>query len=230
MRGQTELAGGATGMSRAYGGVKLGSCNQVVPNTRLQVRHTETGQPLEAGQEGEIVIRGPQVMLGYRDNQEANRETFDESGWMRTGDIGYYDTDGFVYIVDRMKELIKVKGLQESPHCSSVSTLLIILIMVALQVAPAELEDVLRGLPGVEDVAVIGVASSREAEGEVPRAYIVRSDEALTETTVQHFLTDLVAPHKQLAGGVQFVQEIPRSAAGKILRKDLKAKYREETV
>ena len=82
----------------------------------------------------------------------------------------------------------------------------------------------------MEDVAVIGVESSREAEGEVPRAYIVRSDEALTETTLQDLMTDLVAPHKQLAGGVQFVQQIPRSAAGKILRKDLKAKYREETV
>ena len=82
----------------------------------------------------------------------------------------------------------------------------------------------------MEDVAVIGVASTREAEGEVPRAYIVRSDEAVTEQTVQLFMTDQVAPHKQLAGGVQFVEEIPRSAAGKILRKDLKAKYREETV
>ena len=110
--GQTELAGGVTGMARGYGGVKLGSCNQVVPNTRLQVRHTETGQPLGASQVGEIVVKGPQVMLGYMNNEEANRETFLESGWMRTGDIGCYDQDGFLYIVDRMKELIKVKGLQ----------------------------------------------------------------------------------------------------------------------
>ena len=86
----------------------------------------------------------------------------------------------------------------------------------------------MRGLPGVEDVAVIGVESSRE--GEVPRAYIVRSDTTLIEVTVQQYLRNQVAPHKQLAGGVQFVEEIPRSAAGKILRKDLKAKYREETV
>ena len=110
-------------MSRAYGGIKLGSCNQVVPNTRLQVRHTETDQPLGAGAVGELVIRGPQVMLGYRNNQEANRQTFDDSGWMRTGDIGYYDTEGFVYIVDRMKELIKVKGLQERSDCSPLSSL-----------------------------------------------------------------------------------------------------------
>ena len=86
----------------------------------------------------------------------------------------------------------------------------------------------LRGLPGVEDVAVIGVENSRE--GEVPRAYIVRSGLALSEVTVHQHMTEQVAPHKQLAGGLQFVEEIPRSAAGKILRKDLKAKYREETV
>ena len=217
-------------MSRAYGGVKLGSCNQVVPNTRVQVRDTETDQALGAGEVGELVITGPQVMLGYRNNQQANRQTFDDAGWMRTGDIGYYDTEGFVYIVDRMKELIKVKGLQERPDCSSLSTLLIILITVALQVAPAELEDVLRGLSGVEDVAVIGVPSSREGEGELPRAYIVRSHPALTEVTVHQYMRDQVAPHKQLAGGVQFVEEIPKSAAGKILRKDLKAKHGEETV
>ena len=217
-------------MSRAYGGIKLGSCNQVVPNTRLQVRDTETDLPLEAGGVGELVIRGPQVMLGYRNNQEANRQTFDDSGWMRTGDIGYYDTDGFLYIVDRMKELIKVKGLQESPEFFFLLLPPFFFIIVALQVAPAELEDVLRSLSGVEDVAVIGVPSSREGEGEVPRAYIVRSDLALSEVTVHQHMTEQVAPHKQLAGGLQFVEEIPRSAAGKILRKDLKAKYREETV
>ena len=90
------------------------ACNQVVPNTRLQVRDTETGERLGPGQVGEISVRGPQVMLGYRDNEQANKETFHDCDWMKTGDIGYYDTEGFVFIVDRMKELIKVKGLQES--------------------------------------------------------------------------------------------------------------------
>ena len=88
----------------------------------------------------------------------------------------------------------------------------------------------MRGLPGVQDVAVIGVPSTREAGGELPRAYIVRSDLALTEETVLQFMAEQVAPHKQLEGGLQFVEEIPRSAAGKILRKDLKAKYREDIV
>ena len=161
-----------------------------------------------------MVVKGPMIMLGYSNNEEANKTTFDSEGWMRSGDIGYYDQDGFLYIVDRMKELIKVKGLQvkfqnfarEDKNHS--------------QVAPAELEDVLRSLSGVKDVAVIGVKSERE--GEVPRAYIVRADESLTEERVNTFMREQVSSHKQLVGGIEFVQNIPKSAAGKILRKDLK--------
>ena len=96
---------------------------------------------------------------------------------------------------------------------------------LVLQVAPAELEDVLRGLTDVEDVAVIGVESERE--GEVPRAYIVRASLNLTEDGVHKYMKDQVAAHKQLVGGIQFVESIPKSAAGKILRKDLRAKYKQ---
>ena len=77
-----------------------------------QVRDTVTGTALGTGEVGEIVVKGDIVMLGYMNNEEANRTTFDEEGWMKTGDIGYYDEDGFLFIVDRIKELIKVKGLQ----------------------------------------------------------------------------------------------------------------------
>lgn len=77
-----------------------------------QVRDTVTGTALGTGEVGEIVVKGDIVMLGYMNNEEANRTTFDEEGWMKTGDIGYYDKDGFLFIVDRIKELIKVKGLQ----------------------------------------------------------------------------------------------------------------------
>ena len=98
-----------------------------------------------------------------------------------------------------------------------------LLTVLLLQVAPAELEDVLRGLPGVMDVAVIGVKDERQ--GEAARAYIVRGDESLTEETVHEYMKEQVATHKQLTGGIQFVESIPKSAAGKILRKDLKAKY-----
>jgi len=144
-------------------------------------------------------------MLGYSNNEEANKEIFDNDGWLRTGDIGYYDEDGYIFIVDRIKELIKVKGLQ---------------------VAPAELEDVLRGLKGVKDVGVIGVRSERE--GELPKAYIVR-DETLKEEEVHNYMKSQVADHKQLAGGIEWIETIPKSASGKILRKELKKLYIEES-
>ena len=77
-----------------------------------QIRDIETDEPRGPGEVGEVVVKGPMIMLGYSNNEEANKMTFDPDGWMRSGDIGYYDQDGFLYIVDRMKELIKVKGLQ----------------------------------------------------------------------------------------------------------------------
>jgi len=199
--GSTEVAGGCSGINRAYGGIKRGSVNQLLPNFRIQIRDTSTDKTLGVGERGEIVLRGPGCMLGYSNNEAANKETFDEEGWMRTGDIGYYDDDGFIFIVDRMKELIKVKGLQ---------------------VAPAELEDVLRGLEGVADVAVIGIPDERS--GQVPRAYIVK-EESLTEKQVVSYMAEQVSAHKQLAGGIEFVKAIPKSAAGKILRKELSAAW-----
>ena len=170
---------------------------------RCQVRDIDTDTALGPGQTGELVVRGPQCMLGYRNNAEANTKTFDSAGWMRSGDVGWYDEDGFLHIVDRIKELIKVKGLQ---------------------VAPAELEDVLRSLPGVLDVAVIGVESERAGAGQLPRAYIVR-EPSLTRQQVNAFMAEQVSAHKQLAGGIEFIEAIPKSAAGKILRKDLQALF-----
>ena len=142
-------------------------------------------------------------MPGYFKNATATAETLVDD-WCHTGDIGYYDTQGRVFIEDRKKELIKVKGLQ---------------------VAPAELENVLRGMDGVADVAVVGVPDQRA--GELPRAYIVKKGEDLTEEQVKSHVAKVLAPHKQLAGGVEFLNEIPKSAAGKILRKDLKKAFLE---
>ena len=139
-------------------------------------------------------------MPGYFKNAAATGETLVDD-WCHTGDIGYYDQQGRVFIEDRKKELIKVKGLQ---------------------VAPAELENVLRGLEGVADVAVVGVPDHRA--GELPRAYVVKKGD-LTEEQVKSHVAEALAPHKQLAGGVEFLPEIPKSAAGKILRKDLKAAF-----
>jgi len=200
--GLSEVAGGATG---CHGPRKLGSCNQILPNLRLQIRDVETDTAQGPNTVGEIVLKGPHCMLGYSNNEEANKEIFDDDGWMRTGDIGYYDEDYHIFLVDRIKELIKVKGLQ---------------------VAPAELEDVLRGLKGVKDVGVIGVKSERE--GELPRAYIVR-EETLTEEMVHDYMKAQVSSHKQLAGGIEWIEAIPKSAAGKILRKELKELYNKES-
>lgn len=157
---------------------------------------------LPANQQGELLIRGPQNMLGYLNNKEATDDMLAD-GWLRTGDLAYYDEDGFFYITDRLKELIKVKGFQ---------------------VAPAELEEILRDHPSVADAAVIGVPEP--IQGEAPRAFIVKKQGAeVTEKELQDFVAGKVAAYKQIKGGVQFIDAIPKNTTGKILRRELKLKY-----
>jgi len=178
-----------------------GSVGQVIPSTKMKIVDLATGESLGPGETGELCFQGPQVMAGYLNNPSATAETIVD-GWLHTGDIGHYDQEENVFIVDRVKELIKVKGLQ---------------------VAPAELEDTIRSIPGVTDVAVIGIEDERA--GEVPRAFVVRGDEALDEKTIKNFVASQLSKHKHLEGGVEFVPEIVKSAAGKILRKNIKAAY-----
>lgn len=124
-------------------------------------------------------------------------------GWIRTGDIAFYDDDGFFHITDRMKELIKVKGFQ---------------------VPPAELEELLRSHPEIADAAVIGVPHDKN--GEAPRAVLVRREGSdITEEDIAKFVADKVVKYKKLVGGVQFVETIPKSPTGKILRREIKAEY-----
>ena len=182
-----------------------GSCGVLLPNTEALIVDTETQRPLGPGSEnrGELWVRGPQVMKGYHNNPEATAETLDSDGWLHTGDIAYCDEDGFFFVVDRLKELIKVKGYQ---------------------VAPAELEGLLLEMPEVADAAVIGIPSERE--GEVPRAYVVRAkDSTITEEEVVSRMAEKTAAFKRLAGGVEFVDAIPKSASGKILRRVLRDKF-----
>lgn len=142
-------------------------------------------------------------MKGYLDNEEATKNTIKDGGWLHSGDIGYYDEHGRFFIVDRLKELIKVKGYQ---------------------VAPAELEDLLRNHPKVEDVAVIGIPHDRL--GQVPRAYIVQKASAnCSVEEILAFVALEAAEYKQLVGGVEFIGKIPKSAAGKILRRELRDLY-----
>lgn len=136
-------------------------------------------------------------MLGYHENEEATMKTLTEEGFLRTGDIGYIDQDGFVHVVDRVKELIKYKG-----H----------------QVAPAELEDILHHHPQISDAcAVRGYDQYGE---ELPKAYVVRKDPNLTAEDVKEFVASNVAPFKKVRQ-VEFIDAIPKSATGKILRRQL---------
>ncbi|KIW88198.1 uncharacterized protein Z519_11309 [Cladophialophora bantiana CBS 173.52] len=160
---------------------------------------------------GEIWIRGPTVIKGYLDNPEANSLSF-SGRWFHTGDVAYCDgkTKKW-YIVDRKKELIKVRGFQ---------------------VAPPELEGVLMSHPLISDAAVIGVPSSDPVDGELPRAYIVRRPghdaDALSEDQVKQYVAGRLAKYKQLNGGIVFVQSLPKTASGKYLKRNLRDLYQKE--
>ncbi|PYH99613.1 acetyl-CoA synthetase-like protein [Aspergillus ellipticus CBS 707.79] len=198
----------------------IGSVGKLLPNmdAKYMTMPEDGSDPTEVapGQVGELYMRGPNVFLGYHNNPAATADCLSSDGWFRTGDVGYQDEQGNFYITDRVKELIKYKGFQ---------------------VAPAELEGILVDNEAVDDVAVIGIES--EAHGtEVPLAYVVRSAQSLsTSTPAPQVATDIVkwldakvAYHKKLRGGVWFVDEIPKSASGKILRRLLKKKAKEEGV
>ena len=168
-----------------------------VPSTECKLVDVGTGEELDAGEEGEVCVRGPQVMRGYLDDPEATARTIDADGWLHTGDVGRADADGYVVLVDRVKELIKYKGYQ---------------------VAPAELEAVLVEHPAVAEAAVIGRAD--EEAGEVPVAFVALAGEA-TPDEIGAFVTERVAPYKKLRA-VEIVDEIPKSPSGKILRRMLR--------
>lgn len=177
-------------------GIKYGSVGQCVPSTECKIVDLETGAELEPLQEGELWVRGPQVMKGYLNRPEATAQTVDAEGWLHTGDIGYADAEGHFYIVDRAKELIKYKGFQ---------------------VAPAELEAMLLTHPAVADAAVI--PSPDEEAGEVPKAFVVLKG-AATERELKEFVAARVAPHKKIRK-LEFIEQIPKSPSGKILRRVL---------
>jgi acyl-CoA synthetase (AMP-forming)/AMP-acid ligase II len=173
-----------------------GSIGPPVPNTECRIVALAGGAALGAGEEGEVCVRGPQVMRGYLDDPEATARTIDADGWLHTGDVGRADEDGYVVLVDRVKELIKYKGYQ---------------------VAPAELEALLVEHPAVAEAAVIGHPD--EEAGEVPTAFVALGAEASAEEIIA-FVAERVAPYKKLRG-LEIVDEIPKSASGKILRRVL---------
>jgi acyl-CoA synthetase (AMP-forming)/AMP-acid ligase II len=180
----------------APGHNRPGSVGLCVPNMECKLISVETGEEVGAGERGEIYVRGPQVMKGYLGRPDATAQTVDADGWLHTGDVAYADEDGFFYIVDRAKELIKYK---------------------AFQVAPAELEAVLLTHQSVADAAV--VPSPDDEAGEVPKAFVVVKDgHGLTEAEVLGYVAARVAPYKKVRR-VEFVSQIPKSPSGKILRR-----------
>jgi 4-coumarate--CoA ligase len=181
------------------GQFKPGSVGVTVPNTECKIIDPSTGEALPEGLDGELCIRGPQVMRGYLNNPDATSDIIDGDGWLHTGDIGHFDADGHLIIVDRLKELIKYKGFQ---------------------VAPAELEAVLLAHPAVADVAVIGAPD--EEAGEIPVAYVVlKPGVDCTVEEMRDHVARKVARYKQIRR-VEFTESIPKSASGKILRRVLR--------
>ncbi|MQS10988.1 4-coumarate--CoA ligase family protein [Streptomyces kaniharaensis] len=200
--GMTELSPVSHLISRQDPAPSPGAVGRLLPSTELRVTALDgDGTDLGPGEPGELLIRGPQVMKGYFGRPSDTAAIIDDEAWLHTGDIGYVDDRGYLHIVDRVKELIKYKGYQ---------------------VAPAELEAVLLAHPEIADAAVIGVPN---ADGtECPKAFVVRTPgSGLGAEEVSAFVAGQVAPYKKVRA-VEFVEAVPKSAAGKILRRELRAR------
>ncbi len=176
---------------------RAGTVGPPVADTIEKVVSLDDGRELPVGEIGELLVYGPQVMLGYWNNPAATAETLTSDGWLRTGDIVSADADGYVKVHDRKKEMIKYKGYQ---------------------VAPAELESVLMEHPGVRDAAVIPKAD--EEAGEVPKAFVVAREPGLDLNGVLAFVAEKVAPYKKIRD-IEIVESIPKNPSGKILRRQL---------
>ncbi|XP_072998836.1 4-coumarate--CoA ligase-like 5 [Typha latifolia] len=196
--GLTESAGIAEAMIGSEESQVYGSAGRISSNLEAKIVDPTSGEALGPRQRGELWIRGPTIMKGYVGDDEATKSTLDLEGWLKTGDLCYFDEDGFLFIVDRLKELIKYK---------------------AYQVPPAELEHILQSHPEIADAAVIPYPD--EEAGQIPMAFIVRKPNSIvTDKQVMDFVAKQVAPYKKIRR-VAFVSSIPKSAAGKILRREL---------
>jgi acyl-CoA synthetase (AMP-forming)/AMP-acid ligase II len=199
--GMTELSPVSHAMREDDPDGNLDSVGVALPNIECKLVDPESGEEVGPGARGELWVKGPNVMAGYLNNPEATAATLDEDGYLHTGDVAEVTEDGVFFIVDRVKELIKYKGYQ---------------------VPPAELEALLLTHDAIADAAVIGV---KDDEGEeVPKAFVVRQPGVeLSADDVMGFVAERIAPHKKVRV-VEFIDAIPKSASGKILRKDLRAR------
>ncbi len=183
------------------GGYRAGTSGVTISNTEVRIVDPETGDDLPVGERGELWVRGPQVMKGYLNNPEATAITIDSDGWLHTGDVAIVDEHNHVSIVDRIKELIKFKGFQ---------------------VPPAELEALIVTHPAVADVAVLGIAD--DEAGEIPKAFVVAAPgQTPTLESIQELVSQHLVSYKQVRA-MEIVDSIPKSASGKILRRELRPK------
>ncbi|KAL3716750.1 hypothetical protein ACJRO7_008348 [Eucalyptus globulus] len=177
---------------------QYGSIGRLAEYMEAKIVDPVTGEALPPGCKGELWLRGPAIMKGYVGDEKATAETLDPDGWLKTGDLCYFDSEGFLYIVDRLKELIKYK---------------------AYQVPPAELEHLLQSHQQIAEAAVIPYPD--EEAGQVPMAFVVRKPGAcVTESEIMDFIAEQVAPYKKIRR-VAFISSIPKNPAGKILRREL---------
>lgn len=195
--GMTELS--PVSHSTPEGDYRPGTSGVTVSNTESRIVDPDTGEDRGVGERGELWVRGPQVMTGYLNNQSATEETIDADGWLHTGDVAIIDEHNHMTIVDRIKELIKFKGFQ---------------------VAPAELEALLITHPKIADVAVIGIPD--DEAGEIPKAFITTTPgDEITIEEVQALVSEHLVSYKQIRQ-IEVIDAIPKSASGKILRKELR--------
>ncbi|GLH13949.1 Uncharacterized protein GBIM_18419 [Gryllus bimaculatus] len=201
MYGMTELNGGIGMTKRSQ--YKPGSVGTLSALLRCRVVDAATGRVCGPNEEGELRFKGPMLAQGYLKNPQASAELFDATGWLRTGDLGHYDEDGFFYITGRIKDTIKYRGAH---------------------VSPVDIEGILEGHPAVQQSAVVGVPDPLEQE--LPRAYVVlRPGAEVAEEELCQFVQERVAPHKWLRGGVVFLKELPKTTTGKISRAAIRKQF-----
>ncbi|XP_053673669.1 probable 4-coumarate--CoA ligase 3 [Anopheles nili] len=182
------------------GGRKPGSVGTPMVNISVRIVD-EAGVDLGVGQQGQVLLKYTEPFYGYYRNEEATRETVDERGFTRTGDMGYMDEDGYLYLIDRQKDIFKYRGFQ---------------------ISPSELESLIAQLPGVQEVCVVGVPEDVDRTTELPTAVVVRvpgSD--ITAQDIVQFVASKLSDYKHLHGGVHFVDELPKTQSGKILRRNV---------
>jgi long-chain acyl-CoA synthetase len=175
---------------------KVGTVGLPVPGTEVSVRD-DLGRSLATGETGEVWVRGPQVMQGYWGRPEESRNTLTDDCWLKTGDIGMIDPQGFVKLLDRKKDMIIVSGFK---------------------VFPNEVEEVVTRQPGVLEAAVIGVPDERS--GQAVKLFVVRRDPALDENEIRRYCVANLTGYK-VPKLIEFRDELPKSNVGKILRKEL---------